>query len=173
MQNNTVIYPCMMNMFSFKIVMRCWLCKLAFLVVLSLVTPQHFQLSFVSVIFIWADFWSVVRFVSCQWSIGIRRLDLNTFLLRRLEPCGVLCSDVALGFQFQLFSVFLRSAEYLSFRDILSSSRYSICLFCQHNIHLLIYTYITHAYSHLSLILGCILCLFKQRTCFFPSRMLT
>ena len=44
----------MMNMFYFKIVMRCWLCKLAFLVVLSLVTPQLFQLSVVLVTFIWA-----------------------------------------------------------------------------------------------------------------------
>ena len=140
--------------------------------VLSLVTPQLFQLSVVLVIFIWAisEVWYALSHASSL--LEIRRLDLNIFLLRRLEPCSVIRSDVALWFQIQLFSVFLRLAEYLSFRDLLSSSRYSICSFCQHNIHLFIYTYITHAYSHFPLILGCILCLFKQRTCFFPSRSL-
>ena len=167
MQNNTVIYPCMMNMFSFKIVMRCWLCKLLFLVVLSLVTPQLFQLSVVLVIFIWANFCSVVCFVSCQWSIGIRRLDLNTFLLRRLEPCSVIRSDVALWFQFQLFSVFFKigRVSIMSWRLIILKLFH--LFFCQHNIHLLIYTYITHAYSHLPLILGCILCFLRQCTCSF------
>ena len=158
MQNNTVIYPCMMNMFYFKIVMRCWLCKLAFLVVLSLVTPQFFQLSVVLVIFIWAisKVWYALSHASSllvleDWIwILFSSEDLSLVAWYALTLLCVSSSSY--------FPSFLRLAEYVLCRDILLSSSYSTRLFCQHNIHLLIYTYITHAHSHLPLILVCLLC---------------
>ena len=123
----------------------------------KLVTPQLFQLSVVLATFVWR-FWSAVHFVSCQWFIGIVSWIWLLFSSEDLSLVA-LRSDVALCFQFRLSSVFSRLAEYLFCCDILLSPRYSICLFCQHNIYLLIYTHINMHIHICRWLLGCILCL--------------
>ena len=106
----------------------------------KLVTPWLFQLGVVLATLVW-------RFLKC----GTLRLmpvvywycKFGCFFSSKDLSLVALRSDIALCFQFRVYSVFSRLVEYLFCCDSILSSRYSICLFCQHNIHLLIYTHIS------------------------------
>ena len=148
MQNSTVIYICMMNLFSFKIVIKCWLCTCLVMVVLNLVIPQLFQLSVVLATFVW-------EILKC----GTLRLMPVVYWCQKIGfDCSSLQKTWALQrdifrrcFVFRLSSIFSRVAERLRCCDTLLSPRYPICLFCQHihDIHLFIHTCIMHTQLYL------------------------